>query len=80
MLASATTKAEQAQTKEFVGRILGFRPGLPLVLLGAVLTLLAFLDARWFSPGSKNTTLSANPQLVRGQRPHVDCVLTTSAG
>ncbi len=66
MLASATTKAEQAQTKEFVGRVLGFRPGLPLVLLGVLLTLLAFLDARWFSPGNKNTTLSATHSLFAG--------------
>jgi ABC-type branched-subunit amino acid transport system permease subunit len=66
MLAAASTKAEQAQSKEFVSRLLGFRPGLPLVFLGAVLTLLAFLEARWFSPGSKNTTLSATHDLFAG--------------
>ena len=66
MFASATTQAEQAQSKEFVGRVLGFRPGLPLVALGAVLTLLAFLHARWFSPGSKNTSLPETHALFAG--------------
>ncbi|MDQ1493679.1 MAG: branched-chain amino acid transport system permease protein [Actinomycetota bacterium] len=66
MCASATTQAEQAQSKEFVGRVLGFRPGLPLVSLGVVLTLLAFLHARWFSPGNKNTSLSETHSLFAG--------------
>jgi ABC-type branched-subunit amino acid transport system permease subunit len=66
MLVSATTRAEQLESKAFVGRILGFRPGLPLVILGAVLTLIAFLDARWFSPGNRNTTISATHDLFGG--------------
>ena len=51
MLISATTAAQQVESKALVGRMFAFRPGLPLVVLGAVLTLLAFLEARWFSPG-----------------------------
>jgi ABC-type branched-subunit amino acid transport system permease subunit len=66
MLASATTKAEQAQSKEFVGKVLGYRPGLPLVILGAIVTVLAFVDATWFSPGDKDTTLSATHSLFEG--------------
>ena len=66
MLVSATTTAEQVESKAFVGRILGFRPGLPLVVLGVVLTLVAFVDARWFSPGNRNTTLSATHDLFAG--------------
>ena len=66
MLASATTVEEYAQSKVFVGRLLGFRPGLPLVILGFVLTLLAFIDAAWFSPGAKNTNLSQTHALFSG--------------
>jgi ABC-type branched-subunit amino acid transport system permease subunit len=66
MVASATTTAEQAHRKEFVGRVLGFRPGLPLAILGAVLTLLAFFDATWFSPGDKNTDFPATHSLFAG--------------
>lgn len=58
MLAAATSRDEHAQSREFVGRVLGFRPGLPLVVLGAIVTLLAFLEATWFSPGNKNTDFS----------------------
>ena len=66
MLASATTTIEQARTREFAGRILGYRPGLPLVVLGAVLNLLAFIDAAWFSPGNKNTDLAQTHSLFAG--------------
>ena len=38
--------------------MLGFRPGLPLVVVGIVLTLLAFLTTTWFSPQDKNATFS----------------------
>jgi ABC-type branched-subunit amino acid transport system permease subunit len=66
MTASATTTAEHAQTKVFAGRVLGFRPGLPLVILGAVVTLLAFLYARWFAPGDKDTTFAQTHRLFEG--------------
>jgi ABC-type branched-subunit amino acid transport system permease subunit len=57
MLAAAVTESEQAQSRVFVGRVLGFRPGLPLLVTGVVLTLLGFTIATWFSPGNKNTNL-----------------------
>jgi ABC-type branched-subunit amino acid transport system permease subunit len=66
MMAAATTKADQAHSREFVGRLLGFRPGLPLVVLGAVMTVLAFAVATWFSPGDKNTSLSGTHDLFAG--------------
>jgi ABC-type branched-subunit amino acid transport system permease subunit len=66
MLASATTVEETAQSKVFVGRLLGFRPGLPLVIIGVILAVLAFVDAVWFSPGAKNTNLSKTHDLFSG--------------
>jgi ABC-type branched-subunit amino acid transport system permease subunit len=58
MLASALSDDEQARSKEFVGRVLGYRPGLPLVVLGVILTVLAFVATTWFSPQDRNTTFS----------------------
>jgi ABC-type branched-subunit amino acid transport system permease subunit len=66
MVAAATTKEDQAQTKIFAGRVLGFRPGLPLVVVGVIVTVLAFVTARWFSPGVKNTTFSQTHHLFEG--------------
>ena len=66
MMISATTAAQQVESKALVGRMFAFRPGLPLVVIGAILTVLAFLEARWFSPGDKNTTLSATHSLFAG--------------
>jgi ABC-type branched-subunit amino acid transport system permease subunit len=66
MLAAGMTKDDQAQSREFVFKLLAFRPGLPLVILGTALSLLAFLDATWFSPGSKNTTLTQTHGLFEG--------------
>ncbi len=66
MLASALTTREQAHSKEFVSRVLAFRPGLPLVALGGVLGLLALIDARWFSPANKNLSISGTRALFLG--------------
>jgi hypothetical protein len=38
---AATARVEQARTREFVERVMAFRPGLPLVALGLVLGVLA---------------------------------------
>ncbi len=66
MLASALSKEEQARSKEFVGRLLGYRPGLPLVVVGVILTLLAFLSATWFSPSNHDASMSATHDLFDG--------------
>ncbi|MDT4948160.1 MAG: branched-chain amino acid transport system permease protein [Pseudonocardiales bacterium] len=54
----AISHAELASTREFINRILAWRPGSVLVALGLVLGLLAFLEARWFDPGGRNTPFS----------------------
>jgi ABC-type branched-subunit amino acid transport system permease subunit len=66
MVASATTKVEQAQSKEFVSRVLGFRPGLPLVVLGLVIGLLGLGMATWFSPTNKSLTLADTREFFLG--------------
>ncbi|MCW2526405.1 MAG: branched-chain amino acid transporter permease [Pseudonocardiales bacterium] len=62
MIASGTTKLKHAQSKEFVARVLAFRPGLPLVVLGLIVGLLGLGTAAWFSPTNKSLTLSDTRQ------------------
>jgi ABC-type branched-subunit amino acid transport system permease subunit len=56
--ASALTVArsvrDEADTRGFVDRVFAWRPGMPLVVAGAVLGLISFLAATWFSPTNKN--------------------------
>jgi ABC-type branched-subunit amino acid transport system permease subunit len=49
---------EAADGQVAVNRVLGWRPGLPLVAIGAVLGLFALSSATWFSPNNFNATLS----------------------
>ncbi|MEU2349382.1 branched-chain amino acid ABC transporter permease [Modestobacter sp. NPDC049651] len=54
---AATSREEVAAPREFVERVMAYRPGLPLVALGLVLGLLALLTATWFLPTGDNRTL-----------------------
>jgi ABC-type branched-subunit amino acid transport system permease subunit len=56
--ATALSRAEAADTQGFLNRVLGWRPGMPLVVLGLIVGLLAFLQAAWFAPATSNDTLS----------------------
>src|SRR4051812_25859496 len=47
---TARSEAETAATREFVERVMGYRPGLPLVVMGLVLGLLALTISTWFAP------------------------------
>ena len=53
----ALSKTQVADTKAFVGRVLGWRPGLPLAVLGLIVGVIGLASATWFSPGNKNATL-----------------------
>ena len=66
MFASATATSEFAHTRATIRAILGFRPGLPLVVFGFLLCLLALFYATWFSPGNKDTNLSQTHDLFSG--------------
>lgn len=54
----ALSKAQVAQGRVAVNRVLGWRPGFPLAVLGLLLGLLALGTATWFSPQNFNATLS----------------------
>ena len=66
MLASAYSGGDVANSRAFVTRVVGYRPGLPLVVLGVLLTLLAYLYARWFAPVGQNLSMSSTHSLFDG--------------
>ncbi len=62
----AMSRAEVADTAAFVERVLSWRPGLPLAVLGGLIGLLSYGLATWFAPADKNATLSDTHNLFRG--------------
>lgn len=53
-ITSARSEGELADTKAFVDRVFGWRPGMPLVVIGAIGGLLSLGWATWFSPTNKD--------------------------
>ncbi|MCW2866520.1 MAG: branched-chain amino acid transporter permease [Marmoricola sp.] len=66
-LVAARSRSEVADTDDFVDRAMAWRPGMPLVVLGAIVGLVGVLVATWFSPGNKNATLSGTAGLFQGE-------------
>jgi ABC-type branched-subunit amino acid transport system permease subunit len=65
---AARSRAETAATREFVERVMAFRPGLPLVAMGLVLGILALVIATWFAPQRNNSTLVDTSKLFAGSQ------------
>jgi len=63
---AARSQAETAATREFIERVMAFRPGLPLVAMGLVLGILALGIATWFAPQRNNATLVDTSSLFSG--------------
>jgi ABC-type branched-subunit amino acid transport system permease subunit len=65
---AATAHSQVARTRQFVDRVMGYRPGLPLLALGIVLGLLAFALATWFGPttATQNRDLAGTSALFSG--------------
>ncbi|WP_051276933.1 branched-chain amino acid ABC transporter permease [Marmoricola sp. URHB0036] len=62
-LVSARSQAAEADTDGFIDRVLGWRPGLALVVLGFAVGLVGVFNAAWFSPGDRNATLSTTASM-----------------
>jgi ABC-type branched-subunit amino acid transport system permease subunit len=56
--AAALSHQQTAHAREFIDRVLAWRPGLPLVAVGLVTALIAMTTATWFSPARLNATLA----------------------
>ncbi|MDQ1742665.1 MAG: branched-chain amino acid transport system permease protein [Pseudonocardiales bacterium] len=65
-LVVAMSHAQVANTRRAVNQALGWRPGLPLVLIGAVLGAISLATSTWFSPANRNATLADTRNLFRG--------------
>ena len=65
-LVVAMSHAQVANTRAAVNQALGWRPGLPLVLVGAVLGAISLATSTWFSPANRNATLTDTRNLFRG--------------
>ena len=65
-LAVALSKLEVADSRLFVARLTGWRPGLPLVAIGIVLGLFAYLNDCWYAPLTRNADFSASKTLFVG--------------
>jgi ABC-type branched-subunit amino acid transport system permease subunit len=57
-LTVATSVRDESDTRGFVDRVFAWRPGMPLVVAGAVLGLVSIFAATWFSPTNKNDKVS----------------------
>jgi ABC-type branched-subunit amino acid transport system permease subunit len=53
----AMSRDEIADTKAFFARLLAWRPGLPLTVIGAVVGIIGVASATWYSPSRINATL-----------------------
>jgi ABC-type branched-subunit amino acid transport system permease subunit len=65
-LAAVLSHDDVAQTRAFVSGVFGWRPGLVLVVVGAILSVLALASATWFAPLSGNDTLADTHDLFEG--------------
>src|SRR5207245_1804225 len=58
--------AEVADPRAFLLRVVDFRPGLPIAVLGVILGLFAFVSDSWFAPQNEDTNFSKTHSLFRG--------------
>ena len=67
-LVDAFSKSQVAATRQPVNGVLGWRPGLTVVALGAVLGLVALGTSTWFSPAQPQRHPGRRPLVVPGHR------------
>ena len=64
--AAGVTRQGNAATRVTLARVMDWRPGLPLVVLGTIAGVFALAQATWFSPDRLNATLSDTHALFDG--------------
>jgi len=66
VLTASLSQSEIATGSAALNKVLSWRPGLALTVLGGVVALLGFTSATWFSPANYNATLSDTRALFEG--------------
>lgn len=64
--ACALAQEDTANTRAFINRVFGWRPGMPLVVVGVLLGLAALSVATWFSPSNRDATLTDTAGIFNG--------------
>lgn len=64
---SARSERQEADRQAFVDTVMGWRPGLPLVVIALVLGLVGLFSAAWFSPADRNAGLAGTATLFSGE-------------
>ncbi|MDQ6686114.1 MAG: branched-chain amino acid ABC transporter permease, partial [Actinomycetota bacterium] len=65
-ITSARSESETADSASFIDRVFSWRPGMPLVVLGGVVGLVAYFPAAWFSPINRNATIRTTSGMFAG--------------
>jgi ABC-type branched-subunit amino acid transport system permease subunit len=66
MVVAAVTKEDVAKSKEFVNKVLGWRPGFALSAAATLLALYSLASASWFAPKGVNATLADVHTIFKG--------------
>jgi ABC-type branched-subunit amino acid transport system permease subunit len=65
-LAIALSTSSTADTGAFIGRVMSWRPGFPLAVVGVLLALQSMFLATWWSPGTRNAGFGDTADLFQG--------------
>jgi ABC-type branched-subunit amino acid transport system permease subunit len=65
--AVALSRSETADTSGFLSRVMSWRPGFPVAVLGLIVGLESFVQSTWFAPQSRNATIADSASLFSGE-------------
>jgi ABC-type branched-subunit amino acid transport system permease subunit len=65
-ITAVQSHTDVANPRGFLLRVLDFRPGLPIAIVGVILGLFAFLSDCWFAPQNEDATFSKSRTLFSG--------------
>jgi ABC-type branched-subunit amino acid transport system permease subunit len=66
-ITTALARTEVADTRGFATRVLEWRPGLAFAVIGVIFGLIAFTNACWYGPLTRNASFSDTSKLFKGE-------------